>query len=402
MNWLSTVSDQYGDVMGISVFGTAVLSYSNIHTNHAVCMCLYCQSGAESVLYVIRRIQSDLMSTMRDEFVKMLFEHLHWLIPIATECFFPIINNQPRRFRWPGISAATHCLFLESMYVILGFIILILMAIFEGIPFISGLLQETALPQLPDAQSLKKGQRFHVTKLDASKGEVTPSIIKGFVRRSEPVIIKNMPKDTFSALAPGGKYHSEMSQEAMEKGTLHMNIYSFPRGLGKFGRWIQEHVPKWPVLYMARFSGSYKSGYAHIDTVGTYNVYYVARGRKNVWILPRQYNHLLRFKRGYNAAFIPGSDGIGTESLWWTEKVPGVWEFDLVEGDVLIFNNTACLHKFANATKNPVIFTTRLLNLDFSPVIAKNDIFNWNQARFVVEKMLEGTKTIEVNVNSEP
>ena len=325
----------------------------------------------------------------------MLLKYMDWTIPIITNCFLPVIKNKPRRFQCPGVFSAAWHVLLESLYVLASLAFMCLVTLFEGFMLGTGLLHETIVPDLPPASSPKKGQSFDVITLDAAKGEVTPTIIRGFVLRSEPVIIKNMAKSIFSALAPGGQYAPAVSTRLLENGILCMNTYLFPGNLGEFGHWIQKHVQKWPIMFMLRFSGSYKSGYAHIDSIGSHKVYYVACGRKKVWICPRQYNHLLKFERGYNAAFVAGSDGVSPCAFWWMKKVPGVWTFDLEAGDVLIFNNTGCLHKFVNITRNPVIFALSLLSANLSPVVARNDIFNWCQARYAIEKFWTRDVTIE-------
>jgi len=318
---------------------------------------------------------------LMDQRQTKIWEYLDRFIPIATQCFFPKIKNK-RCFRWPGITSAAWCLCLETFYVLFSLIIMTVIILVDGFLLFSGIVHETIVPGLPPASSSKKGKLFPVTRLDVSKGEVTPAIVKEFVSRSEPLIIKNLPKELFSVFASGGPYSPPVSEELKQKGTLNMNVFLLP-SLGKFSQWISEHVGK-PAWNLVRFSGSYKSGYAHIDMGGTYNIYYVARGRKKVRICPRQYNHLLPFESGYNSAFIPGSHGHSPSSFMYIKKVPGVWGFDLEEGDLLIFNNTACVHKFINLTKNPLIFSTRVLNLDMSPVAAKNDILNYDLARFAL------------------
>ena len=55
---------------------------------------------------------------------------------------------------------------------------------------------------------------------------------------------------------------------------------------------------------------------------------------------------------------------------------------------MLLFNNTACVHKFVNLTRNPEIFTIRLTNTDCSPLILKNDVFNWTGARYFASILL--------------
>lgn len=163
---------------------------------------------------------------------------------------------------------------------------------------------------------------------------------------------------------------------------LLIDQYTFPK-LGEMSKWIMHNIGK-RVLYLARFSGGYKGGYAHIDSFPSYNFYFVRRGRKKVYIVPRQYNSLLKFGKGYDSVFVRDDDTTGTK-LEWLETIPGYWTFEVEEGDVLLFNNSACIHKFMNLTHNPEIFTMRLAHTDSSPLTLWNDCFNWTGAKYFTD-----------------
>ena len=66
------------------------------------------------------------------------------------------------------------------------------------------------------------------------------------------------------------------------------------------------------------------------------------------------------------------------------------YEFDVGEGDVLLFNNSACIHKFMNLTENPEIFTMRLFTTDASPLTLRNDLFNWTGAKYFTGILMDG------------
>lgn len=66
------------------------------------------------------------------------------------------------------------------------------------------------------------------------------------------------------------------------------------------------------------------------------------------------------------------------------------YEFEVSEGDVLLFNNSACIHKFMNLTENPEIFTMRLFITDASPLTLKNDLFNWTGAKYFTGILMDG------------
>ena len=224
----------------------------------------------------------------------MSLKYLEWILPDVAQCFFPVIKNQDRQFRWPGLGPAMLCLLLEASCFVLASILLVIMTLGYGFFLVTRLARdEGAIQGLPPASESSRGQTFTVTKLDAKKGQVTPEIIQSFMARSEPVIIKNLPNETFSALHDGGQYSPPLTEAEVNKRTVLINTYVFPRALGAFSQWIQKHVQR-PVLAMIRFSGNYKTSAAHMDgSPPTNNIYYLSRGRKRVWICPRQYNHLL-------------------------------------------------------------------------------------------------------------
>ena len=308
-----------------------------------------------------------------------LFKYLDWLFPDIAECFFPIMKNEERRYHWPGIGRAVQCLLLEVICFVTAIFISTMLTLSAGFVLATGRACDPVICGLPLASGSTKGKLFPVTKLDASKRKLTPAIIQGFMSRSEPLIIKNLPKDLFSELAPGGGYAPPQSQEMVERGTVMVKNNILPRSLGGFGQWIQEYVQK-PVLYMLRLSGSYGSQSAHMDGV-MYNIYYVVRGRKRVWICPGQYNPLLKFESAGNALMIPESGRSSSNPLKWIESVPGVWNFELEAGDVLLFNNTCCVHKFVNLTENPEVFSVRVPTSAMSPLVTKFHLFNWSEGR---------------------
>ena len=312
----------------------------------------------------------------------MMLQYLDWIFPDIAQCFFPITMKQERRWRWPGLGTAVWCLLLEAMCFLTASSLLVFLTAFWGYRVAMGLVCDSVIPGLPSAWRSKKGELFDVTKLDAKKGQVTPKTIQGFISRSEPVVIKNLPKGTFAELAHGGKYAPPLSKAMTKRGTeqaVVTTISLYPRSLGKFGRWIRKHVQS-PVAYMFRLSGNYVSTAAHIDGF-TNNVYYLARGRKRVWVCPRQYTHLLRFLPQLNSEFILGTGRKDSNRQKWIQSVPGVWAFELEQGDLLIFSNAGCVHQFENITKDPEAFSLRVPTINVSPVMAKHWIFNWEQAR---------------------
>ena len=320
-----------------------------------------------------------------------------WLFPDAAEFvaegFFPVIQPGQRQLQWPGIGPVMWCLLLETVCFPLALFSLIFISVAHGLILMMNLVPDRVIPGLPSASSSSKGEILSVTRLDASKGKLLPTTIQGFLSRSEPVIIQNLPKETFTALAPGGRYSPQVTEEMAKRGTVLVKTDLLPRELGQFGQWIRDY-PQKRISYMVSFAGRYGGTPAHMDGFSS-QVYYVARGTKRVWICPRQYNHLFDFQSGYNSVFIPGSDRTSSDPFKWIQSVPAVWKFQLNEGDVLIFNNAACVHKFANVTETPVVFSMRLLGGDMSPVTMKHHMFNWAQMRYFIKVAFSSNKVVE-------
>lgn len=185
------------------------------------------------------------------------------------------------------------------------------------------------------------------------------------MKPSQPVLIKGLDAKVFNESLSAYIPEETPAQVIHGGDKLHIDQFTLP-SCGKMGEWIRSHLPWKPIIYMARFSGGYKGGFAHIDAFPSYNFYYVRRGRKHVYIVPRQYNPAVNFKPGYDSVYV-GDDGPDDGKLEWIDRLPGVYEFDVDAGDVLLFNNSASIHKFMNITHNPEIFTLRLLHGDASP-----------------------------------
>ena len=90
---------------------------------------------------------------------------------------------------------------------------------------------------------------------------------------------------------------------------------------------------------------------------------------------------------GYDSVFVKDDKADGS-SLGWLDTIPGCYEFEVSEGDILLFNNSACIHKFLNLTHNPEIFTMRLVHADASPRTLYNDCLNWQGAKYFTDIMI--------------
>ena len=98
----------------------------------------------------------------------------------------------------------------------------------------------------------------------------------------------------------------------------------------------------------------------------------------------------MNLENGYDSVFV-ADDTADTSQMDWLNRLPGYYEFELDQGDVLLFNNSACIHKFLNLTPNPEIYTIRLFSGDASPLTLKNDVFNWAGSRYFASILLNPT-----------
>lgn len=164
---------------------------------------------------------------------------------------------------------------------------------------------------------------------------------------------------------------------------MQMNHYFFSMMDSPTRSWIHKYTGKW-VAYVIRFGGSYKTSWAHMDSTGgapTNNVYYIHRGSKKVYIVPRQYNDHLPIVGGLHNCHV-ATDAGDDSQMGWMDDVPVIYEADVSAGDILVFNNCACIHKFFNTSEQaPVAFTMRVFSpMTASPLMLWNDMLNWKGA----------------------
>lgn len=309
---------------------------------------------------------------------------LAWLFPTVYAAFFGSKT-------WPSLFMGCKAIVSEVMHTIVALGILIGFTLIEG-PLYLYCAKETVIETLPHRDSKRRGEHFEMKKLRAE--ELTPAVLRRYVAQSEPVIIKGLPKEMFADITKN--FSPPVAESAKNASAIKNQIlihqFTLP-GREKLGKdlydWIQKFIGK-PIVYILRFSGSYSSGFAHIDAATTYNFYYVTRGKKKGFIVPRQYNDMLPLRPGFDNIFVPDSAGTGSDATKFLEMIPGAFEFELGPGDAMLFNNSACLHKFMNASENTEGFSIRLVNMDISPLTAANDCFHWTQARYIAKVVLSG------------
>ena len=277
------------------------------------------------------------------------------------------------------------------MHTIVALGIMLVFTLIEG-PLYLYFAKETTIERLPHRDSKHRGEHFEIRKLKAE--DLTPAVLQRYIAQSEPVIIKGLSKEMFADLTQNFSppVNASVNNDSAKKNQILINQHTFP-GRDKLGKdlddWIKKFIGK-PIVYLLRFSGNYSSGFAHIDAGATYNFYYMKQGKKKGFIVPRQYNDMLPLRPGYDSIFVPDSAGTGPDATKFLETVPGAFKFELVPGDVMLFNNAACVHKFMNASEHPEVFSIRTVNMDISPLAAANDCFHWEQAQYVAKVVLSG------------
>lgn len=221
---------------------------------------------------------------------------------------------------------------------------------------------------------------IEICKVDATDGiEKHVNLIQENIKKNKPTIIKNIPKILFTELYNIYEKEKVLNGNTSNDNKLIMRELYLPKLL--FINEFVKYLTKRSILYMASFAGKYASGYAHIDSFQSNNVYYVVKGSKRVLIIPHEYTPYVSLKPGIDSVYCNEDSPHDDKHLEWLKNVPEYYLFTLEEGDLLIFNNSGCIHKFTNITGNEYIFTMRTSGDYVSPLVLRNDIFNWKMAK---------------------
>jgi|AntAceMinimDraft_5_1070358.scaffolds.fasta_scaffold86932_1 hypothetical protein len=222
-----------------------------------------------------------------------------------------------RTSRLPGLLAAIAAFIWRMVFLFLSLLVMLLITTFEAVVILFG-ARESTIPGMPPAVETSKalggGLRFEPTRLSAL--DLKPETLRAYVSRSEPVIVEGVDPELFKDL---DRYAPEVPK-SFPTDQLLLDAYIFPLLGTPLLAWIKAHIGR-PVVYLARFSGGYKGGYAHIDTFPSYNYYYVRRGRKKVRIVPRQYNPLIEFGAGYDSMYVK-ADSADDSKIGWLDSIP--------------------------------------------------------------------------------
>lgn len=214
------------------------------------------------------------------------------------------------------------------------------------------------------------------------------NVLQKYITNSIPIIITNIPTTYFEHLRTKYPIPITFSKDLIIK------EYVLPFIGAALTYFIMKYIQK-PIIYMASFSGRYKAGVAHIDSLSTYNFYYVQEGAKEVWIVPDKYTKYIDMSEGIDNVFVE-KDGAELNNLedWLYNKVPSYYHFKLQKGEVLLFNNANSIHKFSNVTGREEIYTIRLGSTNASELILRNDLCNWKQAEHYYNMVTSNTHII--------
>lgn len=247
--------------------------------------------------------------------------------------------------------------------------------------FNTGLLLKALVfypPPPPPPPSTSQIQQCQVKQTDVIPytDELRYQDLQKYIYDSEPFVLDKIPGSFFKPLTDN---YPIRSHSPSNSSFIQIQQYTFPRKLEALDGLIYRLTKK-PVIYMASFSGNYTSSYAHIDSMSSYNFYYLKKGHKEVYIVPHEYSHLLDLGNGIDNVFVSEDDQSVDKVRSWIRKIPQYHHFVLNESQVLVFNNAKCIHKFINLSAKEEIYTIRLFSADPSLTGLRNDLFNWKQA----------------------
>ena len=216
-----------------------------------------------------------------------------------------------------------------------------------------------------------------IVRIDYNSLVMKPNILQHYIEHSIPVIITNTPNNLFL-------FNNLNNQKLQNDGTkMRIREYIFPTLTKSLDDFINSYINK-KVMYMAEFSGNYPAGFSHIDSMSSYNLYYLKCGRKEVYIIPPECTAYVNMKHGIDSIYVE-DDSTGVDKLEWLNKLPHYYHFFINDGDVLLFNNSKCIHKFINKIGNELAYSIRLFSTDASSLILYSDIFNWPRSKHFTE-----------------
>lgn len=245
--------------------------------------------------------------------------------------------------------------------------------------------------RIDDRQIHTKGH-LPLTTIDWRHNDAS-SLVRQHLRTSTPLRITNAPTWVRKALLKLTRVTPQVSETpstlasrttSKPSSTISIQTSYFP-SLGPFGKHMRT---KWNMLtiYAARFSGTYKTGFAHMDFFASYNVYYVFEGKKRVQMIPWYHSESRPLTHGFDSAYVKGS----IDNQQWYKAYPSYYEFDVSANDILLFNSSACIHKFTNLTKYTDIVSIHTSSQYAAPVIHRGERWNWETAGYFSGIVMDG------------
>lgn len=223
-----------------------------------------------------------------------------------------------------------------------------------------------------------KSKKLKIKKINYN--EISYDILKKYIDNSIPIIIKNIPKkytDDFKKYSLVEKNLLIKKNIQSPKNNIILNQYFIP-DIQNFKEFIKKYIDK-QIISMIQLNGNYESGKAHIDFVSSYNIYYLNKGKKHVIIVPDANTRYLDLNIGIDNVYVK-DDKNTSEGNDWLNKVPSYWSFELEQNELLLFNNSKCIHKFINMTKVTEAFSIRIYHSDSSKLIRNSNILNIKSA----------------------
>jgi hypothetical protein len=206
-----------------------------------------------------------------------------------------------------------------------------------------------------------------------------------YIQGDIPVIITNLPAEIPEYLL---EHYKPTLASTGAKEEMLINQFLMPNA-GPMGKFAAKHISNIRLTLLV-FYGKYHSGVAHIDSCPTYNAYYMARGSKKVILVHGSMLKYVSVADGLDNVYAVG-DKAGWDSLEWLDNIPEYYQFQVDQGEMLLFNNSSTLHKFGNLGDDNLAYSLRVNCYRASSLIVKKNLINCSAAWFFTEAILHGT-----------
>lgn len=228
------------------------------------------------------------------------------------------------------------------------------------------------------------GAKHSVPKQNPPSGSIKPDVLyyndgmnskdlDKYLSASIPVIIKGIPKLYFNSF---DNYDKKINIHSKK---VNVGEYILPE-LDENLKKLINNLTKMSIVSLTTMFGNYPGGYAHLDSLVGYNMYYLKTGAKQVWIVPEEYSNNFEMGDAVDNIYVK-EDAVDTKHMQWLNKIPYHFSFVIEEGDLLIFNSSKTIHKFKNKTGNESVYSLRLHTTDGSPIVFKHNLFNWELSK---------------------